>query len=65
MLAREIFARGRLFVSVRSDHLENRLKVRDAPSRDRRNRVREEIDGEFQNGSGGRRIGEWNGCAGV
>jgi len=30
----------------------------DAPSRDRCNGVREEIDGEFQNGSGGRSIGE-------
>jgi hypothetical protein len=52
-------------VSVRSDHLENRLKAGDALSRDRCKRVREEIDGEFQNGSGGRSIGEWNGCGGV
>src|SRR5580693_6639619 len=52
------------FVSVRSDHLENRLKVRDAPSRDRCNCVREETDGEFWDGSGGRRIGERNSGAG-
>src|ERR1700689_3385489 len=52
-------------VSVRSDHLENGLKTGDAPSLDRCNRVREEIDGEFQNGSGGHSVGEWNGGAGV
>src|SRR5580698_3249036 len=52
-------------VSVRSDHLENGLKTGDAPSRDRCNRVREEIDGEFQNGSGGHSVGEWNRGAGV
>ena len=62
---------GRIFravaraVSVRSDHLENGLKTGDAPSLDRCNRVREEIDGEFQNGSGGHSVGEWNGGAGV
>jgi hypothetical protein len=37
----------------------------DAPSRDRCNGVREEIDGEFQNGSGGHSVGEWNRGAGV
>jgi hypothetical protein len=48
-------------VSVRSDHLENGLQARDARSQDRCDRVREETDGEFENGSGWRSIGEWSG----
>ena len=50
-----------LIVSVRSDHLENGLQARDARSQDRCDRVREETDGEFENGSGWRSIGEWSG----
>ncbi|SRR6266567_2502806 len=41
------------------------MKEGDPRNRDRCNRVREGIDGDFQSGSGGRSFGEWNGCAGV